>query len=138
MHKIDISIRPTIEDTLYLEVLVEDETKQNSKGSDTVILDCYDESELLNKIRDGKFRLFLLVFVDEVGKSHRGSIVTRYGRSITSIAVERDADVSSSTVGGYINYKNGNIGDFDENRLQTRYNQQTCKRSFPRHRLDER
>ena len=108
----------TIENILYLEVLVKDEDEMKIvKGSDTVILDCYDESELLNKIRDGKFRLFLLVFVDEVGKSHRGSIVTRYGRSITSIAVERDADVSSSTVGGYINYKNGNIGDFDENRL---------------------
>ena len=107
-----------IENILYLEVLVKDEDEMKIvKGSDTVILDCYDESELLNKIRDGKFRLFLLVFVDEVGKSRRGSIVTRYGRSITSIAVERDADVSSSTVGGYINYKNGNIGDFDENRL---------------------
>ena len=107
-----------IEDTLYLEVLVEDDAEMKIvKNSSTVILDCYGKSELLSKINDGKYRLFMLAFVDEVGKADRDKITTRWGRSITSISVGRGADVSSATAGGYINYTNQLIGDFNEHRL---------------------
>jgi hypothetical protein len=44
-------------------------------------------------------------------------LLMRWGRSRTSISVGRGADVSSATAGGYINYTNQLIGDFNEHRL---------------------
>lgn len=107
-----------IEDTLYLEVLVEDDNEMKIvKSSDRAILDCYGESELLNEIKDGKYRIFMLAFVDHANKSDRDQITTRWGRSITSLSVGRGADASSASVGGYINYTSGLFGDFNEVRL---------------------
>lgn len=106
-----------IDPILIIEVLIEDDDElELARNANSVLLDCIKSSELTDILIDGRYRPFLLIFVDDVKLQKREKILVRYGYSSASIATDRGAEYAGSS-DAFVRYYGDVIADLEEERI---------------------
>ncbi|MDB2397813.1 phospholipase D family protein [Candidatus Poseidoniales archaeon] len=107
-----------IDPIFIIFVLVENEDElERIKKFPSVMLDCIGPSELHESTMDGRYRPFLLVFVDNMKIEKIERLLVRYGVTNASVSVVRGAAPYSGSAQGFVRYTDNTIAIFDQKRV---------------------
>jgi hypothetical protein len=115
-----------IDPICVIQVLVEDTHElYAAKTADSILVDLIGSSDLLDLISDGKFRPFIVIFVDNVKIEKSENVGVRYGITRASVDINRGAEAYTGSPDGYVRYFSKAIADFSMKRVFDPHNNHT-------------